>query len=135
VDTLLWGGQVSLIILAAVLLFGGVPSQGKATWYGSTQHTSCVGGFIRTCTPYTSGSQSHYCAVGSWRWGDTPYDIFVTSKVTGRTAICTVRDYCEACAKQTGGRVIDLAPAVFVSLGHSLGAGIIRVTLAMQGGR
>jgi hypothetical protein len=123
---------VSGLILAAVLLLGGVPSQGKATWYG-------YGGdchqWMRTCTPYTSGSQVYYCAVGSWRWGDEPYDIFVTSKVTGKTAICTVRDYCEACANRTGGRVIDLAPAVFTSLGHSLGAGIIRVTLAMQGGR
>ena len=111
---------------------GGVPSQGKATWYG---YGGYCHGWARSCTPYTSGSQTHYCAVGSWRWGDKPYDIFVTSEVTGKTAICTVRDYCEACKKRTGGRVIDLAPAVFVSLGHSLGVGIIRVTVAMQGGR
>jgi len=123
---------VSGLILAAVLLLGGVPSQGKATWYG---YGGYCHGWARSCTPYTSGSQTHYCAVGSWRWGDKPYDIFVTSKVTGKTAICTVRDYCEACKKRTGGRVIDLAPAVFVSLGHSLGVGIIRVTVAMQGGR
>lgn len=123
---------MSGLILAAVLLLGGVPSQGKATWYG---YGGYCHGWARSCTPYTSGSQTHYCAVGSWRWGDKPYDIFVTSKVTGRTAICTVRDYCEACKKRTGGRVIDLAPAVFVSLGHSLGVGIIRVTVAMQGGR
>ena len=123
---------MSGLILAAVLLLGGVPSQGKATWYG---YGGYCHGWARSCTPYTSGSQTHYCAVGSWRWGDEPYDIFVTSEVTGKTAICTVRDYCEACAKKTGGRVIDLAPAVFVSHGHSLGAGIIRVTLAMQGGR
>lgn len=123
---------MSGLILAAVLLLGGVPSQGKATWYG---YGGYCHGWARSCTPYTSGSQTHYCAVGSWRWGDKPYDIFVTSKVTGRTAICTVRDYCEACKKRTGGRVIDLAPAVFISLGHSLGVGIIRVTVAMQGGR
>ena len=123
---------MSGLILAAVLLLGGVPSQGKATWYG---YGGYCHGWARSCTPYTSGSQTHYCAVGSWRWGDEPYDIFVTSEVTGKTAICTVRDYCEACKKRTGGRVIDLAPAVFVSLGHSLGVGIIRVTVAMQGGR
>ena len=123
---------MSGLILAAVLLLGGVPSQGKATWYG---YGGYCHGWARSCTPYTSGSQTHYCAVGSWRWGDKPYDIFVTSEVTGKTAICTVRDYCEACKKRTGGRVIDLAPAVFVGLGHSLGVGIIRVTVAMQGGR
>ena len=114
---------------------GGVPSQGKATWYGSTEHTSCVGGFIRTCTPYTSGERVRYCAVGSWRWGDTPYRVLVTSLVTGKSAVCTVRDYCHACKKRTGGRVIDLAPAVFVSLGHSLGVGVILVTVRILGGR
>lgn len=121
------------LLLAAALLSPSVPSQGKATWYGAGG--DCHDGRPRTCTPYTSGSRTHYCAVGSWRWGDTPYDIFVTSKVTGKTAICTVRDYCHACALRTGGRAIDLAPAVFKSLGHSLGVGIIKVTIAMQGGR
>lgn len=120
------------LLLSVALLSPSVPAEGRATWYG---YGGYCHGWARSCTPYLSGSQTHYCAVGSWRWGDQPYDIFVTSKETGETAICTVRDYCHACAKQVGGRVIDLAPAVFTALGHSLGRGIIRVTIAMQGGR
>jgi hypothetical protein len=121
------------LILAAVLLLGGVPSQGKATWYGAGG--DCHDGRPRTCTPYTKGERVRYCAVGSWRWGDTPYKVLVTSLVTGKSTICTVRDYCHACKKRTGGRIIDLSPTSFKALGHTLGRGVILVTVKILGGR
>lgn len=122
------------LILAASLLSGGeVPPDKEASWYG--WGGECYGQKARTCSPYLSGELNHYCALGNWRWGNQPYPIIVRSLESGRVAICTVRDYCEACAKRTGGRYIDLAPAVFLSLGHSLGKGVIEVEVINLGGR
>lgn len=121
------------LILAAALLLPSVPSQGKATWYGAGG--DCHGGRPRTCSPYSSGERVRYCAVGSWRWGDKPYDVLVTSLETGRSTVCTVRDYCHACAKNTGGRIIDLSPTSFKALGHRLGRGVVSVTVRRIGGR
>jgi hypothetical protein len=125
---------VIALLLAASLLSGGeMPPDKEASWYG--WGGECYGGKPRTCSPYLSGSQDRYCAVGWWRWKRAPYDIMVRSLESGMVAICTVRDYCEACAKRTGGRYIDLAPAVFLSLGHSLGKGVIEVEVINFGGR
>lgn len=122
------------LILAASLLSGGTPPPDKeASWYGAGGE--CYGGRPRTCSPYLSGAQTRYCAVGWWRWGMKPYPIIVKSVETGRVAICIVRDYCHACKKRIGGRYIDLAPAVFIALGHSLGRGVIEVEVRNLGGR
>jgi hypothetical protein len=133
VGLLLQGCQLIALILAAALLSPSMPSQGKATWYGAGG--DCHDGRPRTCTPYTKGERVRYCAVGSWRWGDAPYQVLVTSLVTGKSTICTVRDYCHACKKRTGGRIIDLSPTSFKALGHTLGRGVILVTVRILGGR
>ncbi len=121
------------IILSAAVLFPSVPYEGKATWYGAGG--DCHDGRPRTCSPYLSGERTRYCAVGSWRWGDTPSKVLITSRVTGKSTSCTVPDYCHACKKRTGGRIIDLSPAVFKALGHSLGVGVIKITFQIIGGR
>jgi hypothetical protein len=73
-----------------------------------------------------------YGAVGNWRWGDTPYDVFVTNVQNGRSIRIVITDYCEACAK--GKNLIDLSPEAFTALGVSLSRGVQWVTIT-KGGR
>lgn len=124
-------------LLALLLTAQSAPYEmrGQATWYGSTQRTSCVDGFLRTCTPYLSkrdggrgGELLMYAAVGTFKnFHDKPYQVDVCRVDTGACVRVVVRDYCEACAKaKTGGRVIDLSPYAFRRLAP-LGRGVIRV--------
>lgn len=97
------------LALALGLYLGG----GDATWYGDGGR--CHDGYLRTCSPYLSGEQVLYAAVGSWRWGDKPYDLRVCKR--GNMDKCVtvrVRDFCLACKNGFG--VIDLSPAAFKKL-------------------
>lgn len=82
---------------------------GVASWYRGT---------------YSSGERTLYAAVGSWRWGDTPYRVTVTAG--DRSVTVVVRDHCHAC--EDGRPLIDLSPAAFAALAP-LSRGIVRVTL------
>ena len=97
------------LALALGLYLGG----GDATWYGDGGR--CHDGYLRTCSPYLSGEQVFYAAVGSWRWGDKPYDIRVCKLGNqDKCVVVTVRDFCRACKNGFG--VIDLSPAAFKKL-------------------
>ncbi len=126
-------------LLALLLTAQSAPYEmrGQATWYGSTQPTSCVDGFLRTCSPYLSkkdggrgGELLMYAAVGTFKnFRDKPYQVDVCRVDTGACVRVVVRDYCEACAKaKRGGRVIDLSPHAFRRLAP-LGLGVIRVVV------
>ena len=122
----------------------GVPTEGTASWYGSTSSAKqyCVGGFKNTCSPYKSKAQGGrggelvmYAAVGVWRFKDKPYRVRVCRKDRPTTCVdVTVRDYCEACRRALDkrwtkqSRAIDLSPSAFSQLAP-LGRGIVRVTL------
>lgn len=67
-----------------------------------------------------------YGAVHSWRFGDRPYRLTVSSG--SRSVVVTVRDYC-ACPDQ---RVIDLSPAAFSRLAP-LSRGLIYVDIGRIG--
>jgi hypothetical protein len=144
---------VTSILLMLVMLTGtggpslnprGVPTEGTATWYGSTNSAKqyCVGGFKNTCSPYKSKAQGGrggelvmYAAVGVWRFKDKPYRVRVCRKDQPTTCVeVTVRDYCEACRRALDkrwtrkSRAIDLSPSAFSRLAP-LGRGVVRVTL------
>lgn len=114
---------------------------GRATWYGAR----CPQG-VRylgrrdTCSPYVSkedggrgGELTTYCAQGWFRYGDQPVDVLVLFVDTGKEVRCTVRDYCDACAK--GRAIIDLSPVVFLAGGLTLGRGVARVSVRYLGAR
>ena len=97
------------LALALGLYLGG----GDATWYGDGGR--CHDEYLRTCSPYLSGEQVFYAAVGSWRWGDKPYDIRVCKRNNpNKCVVVTVRDFCRACKNGFG--LIDLSPAAFKKL-------------------
>lgn len=126
-------------LLALLLAAQSAPYEmrGQATWYGSTQRTACVDGFLRTCTPYLSkqdggrgGELTMYAAVGTFKnFRDKPYEVDVCRLDTYDCVRVVVRDYCDACAKDgDAGRVIDLSPHAFKRLAP-LGLGVIRVVV------
>lgn len=100
--------MIELALALGVFLGGG-----DATWYGDGGR--CHDGYLRTCSPYLSGEQVFYAAVGSWRWGDKPYDVRVCKRGNTRKCVTvTVRDFCRACKNGFG--LIDLSPAAFKKL-------------------
>jgi rare lipoprotein A (peptidoglycan hydrolase) len=68
----------------------------------------------------------NYAAVRSFRFGDSPYDIQICAKKTGRCVIAKVVDHCEGC---TGSRLVDLSPVLFEALGIPLHHGVVKITL------
>lgn len=111
---------------------------GTATWYGnhtSQTNTYCFGGYKRTCSPYASGERVWYAAVGSWKWGDKPYNVRVCVKGTTRCVVVVVRDYCHGAwvalrkTWTSKSRVIDLSPAAFMQLAP-LSRGVIQVEVS-----
>lgn len=113
------------LALALGIYLGG----GDATWYGDGGR--CHDGYLRTCSPYLSGEQVFYAAVGSWRWGDKPYDIRVCKRSNAsKCVVVTVRDFCRACKNGFG--VIDLSPAAFKKL-SPLWRGRIHVVIRSAG--
>ena len=111
---------------------------GTATWYGNIHPQSkkyCYGGYRNTCNPYSKGEKVYYAAVGSWKWGDKPYNVRVCVKGTTRCIVVVVRDYCHgafvALRKPwtSKSRVIDLSPAAFMTLAP-LSRGVIQVVVS-----
>jgi hypothetical protein len=147
--------QVASLLLSLTLLTGsggpsltpsGVPTEGVATWYGSTSSKGekyCVGGYKHTCSPYKSKAQGGrggelvmYAAVGRWRWGDKPFRLLVCRKDdASKCVIVVVRDYCGSCKEglkkpwTSRSRAIDLSPTAFSRLAP-LGRGVLAVTIA-----
>ena len=107
-------------MIELALVLGLYLGGGDATWYGDGGR--CHDGYIRTCSPYKSkadggrgGELVMYAAVGSWRWGDKPYDIRVCKRGNqSKCVVVTVRDFCRACKNGFG--LVDLSPAAFKKL-------------------
>lgn len=107
--------MIELALALGVFLGGG-----DATWYGDGGR--CHDGYLRTCSPYKSKAQGGrggelvmYAAVGSWKWGDKPYDVRVCKRGNqDKCVVVTVRDFCKACKNGFG--LIDLSPAAFKKL-------------------
>ena len=105
----------------------GVPVGGVASWYDATKNNAW----------YTRGGNRMYVAVGTFRWGDTPYRIKVCRADDLTTCvIVTVSDYCERCHKDLKGkwtrknRNMDLSPKAFSKLTNgNLHLGVLRVII------
>jgi rare lipoprotein A (peptidoglycan hydrolase) len=103
----------------------GVPIGGVASWYDATSNNAW----------YTRGGNRMYAAVGSFRWGNTPYRLKVCrADNLKRCVTVTVSDYCQRCAQDlkrtwTGvSRNIDLSPQAFAKL-QGLQLGVVRVII------
>ena len=105
----------------------GVPVGGVASFYDATKNSAW----------YTRGGNRMYVAVGTFRWGDTPYRIKVCRADDLTTCvIVTVTDYCERCHKDLKGkwtrksRSMDLSPKAFSKLTNgNLHLGVLRVII------
>ena len=103
----------------------GIPVRGVASWYDATKNNAW----------YTRGGTKYYAAVGTFRWGDDPYQIKVCRADTPeRCVIVLVADYCGRCHKDLKrkwtkrSRSIDLSPHAFASL-RDLHLGVVRVII------
>lgn len=103
----------------------GVPVGGVASWYDATRNHAW----------YTRGGNRMYAAVGTFRWGDTPYRIKVCRADDLTTCvIVTVTDYCERCHKDLKhkwtrrSRNMDLSPQAFRKL-RGLHLGVVQVII------
>ena len=103
----------------------GVPVGGVASWYDAAKNNAW----------YTRGGNDMYAAVGTFRWGDTPYRIKVcrADNLT-KCIVVTVSDYCHRCRldlkrKWTHkSRNMDLSPQAFAKL-RGLHLGVVQVII------
>lgn len=111
----------------------GVPMQGIASHYDATKNNAW----------YTRNGNRLYAAVGTFRWGKTPYYALVCRQDDGsRCVMVLITDYCGRCAADlkkpwsANSRAIDLSPQAFVKL-QGLHHGLIGVTITeiIVGGR
>ena len=103
----------------------GIPVRGVASWYDATKNNAW----------YTRGGTKYYAAVGTFRWGDDPYQIKVCrADKPERCVIALVADYCGRCHKDLKrkwtkrSRSIDLSPHAFAAL-RDLHLGVVRVII------
>ncbi len=103
----------------------GIPVRGVASWYDATKNNAW----------YTRGGTKYYAAVGTFRWGDDPYQIKVCrADNPERCVIVLVADYCGRCHQDLKrkwtkrSRSIDLSPHAFASL-RDLHLGVVRVII------
>ena len=129
-----------VLALSLAIQAPALPPTGVASWYDAT-YTPRHGNGGQT-TWYTRKGYVLYAAVGSWRWGDKPYNIRVCRKdQPTRCVIVTVVDHCGRCAQDlrrtwtNKSRAIDLSPAAFARL-RDLSAGLVAVSIQrVQQGR
>ena len=103
----------------------GIPVRGVASWYDATKNNAW----------YTRGGTKYYAAVGTFRWGDDPYQIKVCrADKPERCVIVLVADYCGRCHQDlkrkwtNRSRSIDLSPHAFAAL-RDLHLGVVRVII------
>ena len=103
----------------------GVPVGGVASWYDATKNNAW----------YTRGGNRMYAAVGTFRWGDTPYRIKVCrADDLTKCIVVTVTDYCGRCHKDLKrkwsrqSRNMDLSPQAFAKL-RGLHLGVVQVII------
>lgn len=103
----------------------GVPVGGVASWYDATKNNAW----------YTLGGNRMYAAVGTFRWGDTPYRIKVCrADDLTKCIVVTVTDYCGRCHKDLKrkwtrqSRNMDLSPQAFAKL-RGLHLGVVQVII------
>jgi len=120
--------MIALILAIAVGMPLGQPESGTATWYGNTHPQgarACHGGFMYTCSPYSTGEKVMYAAMHGFKNGKTkPYKVLVCRKKTNDCVVVTVRD----CLCHGGNTLIDLSPVAFMQLG-GLHLGRLKVTV------
>jgi hypothetical protein len=103
----------------------GIPVRGVASWYDATRNNAW----------YTREGNRLYGAVGTFRWGDTPYRIKVCrADDLTKCIVVTVTDYCGRCHQDLKGkwtrksRNMDLSPQAFSKL-RGLHLGVVQVII------
>ena len=103
----------------------GIPVRGVASWYDATKNNAW----------YTRGGTKYYAAVGTFRWGDDPYQIKVCrADQPERCVYALVIDHCARCKQDLKrkwtkrSRSIDLSPHAFAAL-RDLHLGVVRVII------
>jgi len=111
----------------------GVPVKGVASWYNAT-YVSGHGNHAQS-TWYTRAGFKFYAAVGTFRWGDSPYSLKVCrADDRSRCVIVAVVDRCSRCRADlkkpwtSNSRAIDLSPWAFSVL-RGLHTGVTRVII------
>lgn len=110
----------------------GVPANGVASWYDARYLAGH--GQVQT-TWYTRAGYKFYAAVGSFKWGDSPYSLKVCrADDKTRCVIVSVVDRCSRCRADlkkpwtARSRAIDLSPWAFSVL-RGLHTGVVRVII------
>jgi len=108
----------------------GIPVRGVASWYDATYHRKG-----EQSTFYTRAGWEFYAAVGSFRWGDDPYQIKVCrADQPERCVYALVIDHCARCKQDLKrkwtkrSRSVDLSPKAFAAL-RDLHLGVVRVII------
>jgi len=108
----------------------GIPMRGIASWYNATYHPNGT-----QSTWYTRSGLKFYAAVGTFKWGDDPYQIKVCrADDKTRCVQVLVVDRCSRCRadlKKTWtarSRSIDLSPHAFAAL-RGLHIGVTEVII------
>ena len=103
----------------------GIPVRGVASWYDATKNNAW----------YTRGGTKYYAAVGTFRWGDDPYQIKVCrADQPERCVYALVIDHCARCKQDLKrkwtkrSRSVDLSPKAFAAL-RDLQLGVVRVII------
>lgn len=105
---------------------------GRATWFDAERHGQSAWStreeidFYGAAGPALRSEREH-------RWRGR-YRVLVTSKATGRSLLVWIVDFCECRGgdrNPKNDRLVDLAPAVWDSLGVPLGIGVTPVTIEL----
>lgn len=104
--------------------------RGRATWFDAQRGGQSAWYTRKNIVLYgAAGPAMREIVPHKWR---NQYEIIVTSKLTGISAIVTVVDFCECLGgdeNPDNDRLIDLAPAVWDALGVPLWRGVTAVTI------
>lgn len=122
--------MISILLAVAMIIPGGSPRTvtGFATWYDANRHGQ-TSWYTRQGIKYYGAEgpklRNAHSFVRAWNGS---YKVRVTSRLTGRSIIVDVVDWCSC----YGGSTIDLAPAVWNYLGVRLGRGIMPVVVELD---
>lgn len=104
--------------------------EGKATWYDAERNGESAW-YTREGVEFYGAAGPALRAIVKHEWRGS-YRVIITAHKTQRSVVVNVVDYCECLGGDNDARndrLIDLAPAVWNSLGVPLSIGVMRVSI------